>query len=110
MRRYILQDMFFVAANHFCFMQLLRRKTAIENPGEGTSAAAMQEEMRASESAMIGENNRRKGRVVFYDYEDARRNRERKNSRSDSLRSATNLRNVRGNRRHVGAMSLVRST
>jgi len=50
---------------------LRRRKTVIENPGEGTSAAAMQEEVRASENEVIGENNRGKSRVafVFYDFE-----------------------------------------
>jgi len=50
---------------------LHRRKTAIENPGEGTSAATMQEEAHANENDVIGENNREKGRVafVFYDFE-----------------------------------------
>jgi len=43
---------------------LRRRKTAIENLGESTSAAAaMQEEVRASENEVTGENNRGKGRV-----------------------------------------------
>jgi len=61
------------STNHSCFMRPLhRRKTAIENPGEGTSAATMQEEeAHASENEVIGENNREKGRVafVFYDFE-----------------------------------------
>jgi len=49
----------------------LQYKIAIENSGEGTSVAAMQEEVRASESEVVGENSRRKDRVefVFYDFE-----------------------------------------
>jgi len=37
-------------------MQPVRRKTAIENPGEDTSTAAMQKEVGASESEVVGEN------------------------------------------------------
>jgi len=69
MRRYILQDMFFVAACESFLLQPLRRKTAIENLGEDTSAAVMQEEMRASESEVVGENSHRKNRVAFMFYD-----------------------------------------
>jgi len=46
-------------------MQPLRCITVIENPGESTSAAAMREEVRASESEVIRENNCRKDRIAF---------------------------------------------
>ncbi|XP_039311141.1 uncharacterized protein LOC120359012 [Solenopsis invicta] len=56
--------------NHLCFMQPLRRRVEAEDPGEGTSAAAIREE--AQRNANEGENdNEVKGAVafVFYDFE-----------------------------------------
>jgi len=97
--------------NHSCIMQPLHRKTVIENSGESTSAAVMQEEVCASESKVVGESNRGKGRVAFgfYDFETTRRDARINNVKIHvPTLCVANLRNLRENRR-VGAMSLVRS-
>jgi len=96
-------------------MQSLRCKTAIENPGKGTSAAAMQEEVQAKVmwcARTIAEKIASHScfMILKHDRTISSNDRERKNSRSNYLRHETNLQNVRENRQHVDAMSLVRST
>jgi len=106
-----------LSVNHSCFMQLLWHKIAIKNPGESTSATVMQEEVRASESEIIRENSHRKDCVafVFYDFK-TRQDKTLEGTENvkihiPTLSVAQQMRNkMRGNRRYVGAMLLVRST
>jgi len=95
-------------------MRPLCYKASVENPGEGTSIVASREEnpqirmmLKTWSSVLI---KRDRIAFMFYNFEtrrDSKKLGERNNSRSNSLRRATNLRSVRGNKGHVIAMSLV---
>jgi len=111
------------AAAFESFLRLFWCKVVIENPGEGTNDTTVQEEIaRRSENESEDRANytntklykyKRDLAFVFYDFEmrqnEMWKNRKCTNLCSDSLRSATNLRNMCGDREYVGAMLLVQS-
>jgi len=79
-------------SNHLYYMQPLCRKVSIENSGEGTVASREKNPQTNTNDVEDTVECVKKDRVafIFYDFEtrqDARRNGERKNSRSNSLRN-----------------------
>ncbi|KYN19310.1 hypothetical protein ALC57_08361, partial [Trachymyrmex cornetzi] len=61
-------------SNHSCYIQPLRRKVTVEDPGEGTSAGTMREENQVNdendvESANDARSKKDRVAFVFYDFE-----------------------------------------